>query len=647
MRNGCKKFIIFEKYIKDLFIKNMIKQLNLILIMVFVSQVVFSQISAFEKGNEIFYKGPLAYKQALPYYLNALDSLEKDAYLNFKIGRCYLYTDEKNRAIQYFRKAFDLNERKRSTAQYFLAKAFQHDQQFDSAIYHYTEYLKSIRFIRKKKEKKEVLKRIAACENAKKYLANEKEGFSRNAGREMNTEYSDYMPVMDTKGAVLYSTTRSIKKNSNKQYIDSLVFEAYEDILSQKRKHAPVNVTNFNTLNHDAVVSISHNGKYMIVYRSENGGDLYLSERVGEDWSDFKAFPKPINTKHHESSAYISSDGKTLYFVSNRKYRKKHDIYISTKNDKGKWRRPKALSDSINTKYDEESIFLHPDGMTLFFASKGHATMGGYDIFYSRLIDGEWSKAVNLGYPINSTENDLYFNVSSDGKYAFFSSDKAGGFGGHDLYATQLATDVFQKTFLKGIVSDAVTKTPLQAKIELYDSKNNLVLSIMSSPDSGKYFKAIPSGEYSLLASAPGYLFFNKHLSIEKTRGFDTIIQNIEIKKQKKNSSIVLSEIEFDYNKASLRESSYPALDRIAEYLKNNPDLDIEISGHTDNTGSKKVNTDLSQKRAQSVVDYLVSKGVKNKRLTAKGYADEKPIDTNKTAEGRQNNRRVEFKIIK
>lgn len=610
----------------------------------FTALLSFSQNSDFEKGDSFFYKGPLAFRQALPHYLKAADSMKNDAYFNFKIGRCYLYSKTKEKAIPHLQIALRKKGKKKTAAEYFLGVAYQHNQQFDSAIYHYKAYLTSIKGFRRKAEEKIVNKRITECEYAKKYTAELKEEPVLPFG-EVNTEFSDYMAINDSETGKIYFTSRRISQNSNTASIDSLSNQAYEDIFIHDSL-----TRNFITVNkpfNDAVVSISQNGKYLIIYRSENGGDLFLSEKENGEWSSFEAFPKPINSRFHESSAHISKDGKRLYFVSDRKLKKQHDIYFTEKNEKGEWTKPIALSDSINTIYNEESVFLHPDENLMFFSSQGHSSMGGFDIFYSRKAEnGEWTKAQNLGYPINSTENELFYFVSGDGSASYFSSDKKGGKGEHDIYKADVFDDIFALNFFTGKILDADTKENLTAEFELYNTDNEKVMTISTASDSGSYFEKIKPGIYTIRLTTPNYIFYNSQIEIPETNRYDTVFHNIELKKLIEGNAIVVSQIEFDYNEATLRESSFSALDQMALYLEKNPTLKVEISGHTDNVGSRKVNIELSQERAESVVNYLVSKGIKQERLIAKGYAFDKPIDTNETSAGRQNNRRVEFKIL-
>jgi len=323
---------------------------------------------------------------------------------------------------------------------------------------------------------------------------------------------------------------------------------------------------------------------------------------------------------------------------------------------------------------------MHPDGKTLYFSSKGHRNMGGYDIFKSVNENGKWSEPENIGYPINTPDDDVFFTMAASGIRGYYSSERIGGVGGQDIYvitflgaekpvifntedellaitsqpikaaniesAVEIKTS--QVTLLKGNVKDEQTLTPLYAVLELYDNElNQKIASFETNSATGRFLVSLPSGKnYGLSVKAEGYLFHSENFNISSSQGYQEIEKDILMKKIEVGRSIVLNNIFFDFNKATLRPESASELDRLTELLKEMPKLKIEISGHTDNIGSAAYNIKLSESRAQAVVDYLIKKGIDKSRLEFKGYGFEQPIASNDTDEGRQLNRRTEFKII-
>ena len=330
---------------------------------------------------------------------------------------------------------------------------------------------------------------------------------------------------------------------------------------------------------------------------------------------------------------------------------------------------------AINTPFDEEGVFITPDGETLYFSSKGHKTMGGFDIFKSKYEDGKWSNPVNMGYPVNTPDDDVFFTMASSGQRGYYSSKKKDGFGGQDLYIITFlgaakpmilstedlqlayleksampkpAPKIEQNTILSGVILDSDNLTPLQATIDIIDnSKNELMASFESNSTSGAYLISLKPGKnYGISVSKPEYLFHSENFDIPEDAVAKKIQKDILLKKIEVGIKIVLNNIFFDFNKATLRPESVAELDRLNRLMTDTPSLRIEISGHTDNVGSASYNQKLSESRAKAVVDYLLKKGVDASRLEYKGYGFEQPVASNKTEEGRQQNRRTEFKIL-
>jgi outer membrane protein OmpA-like peptidoglycan-associated protein len=402
-------------------------------------------------------------------------------------------------------------------------------------------------------------------------------------------------------------------------------------------------------------IAVTNDGQKLLVYFDDDGnGEIYESELKGKDWTAPVSLGFPINTEYHESSASYAPDGKTLYFVSNRKGGLGgRDIWMSTRTPDGKWTTPINLGEPINTPDDEEGVFIHPDGKTMFFSSKGHKGKGGYDVFVSVFDEGHWSDPVNLGEPVNGPGDDIFIVLTANGKKGYFSS--AGNNNkDKDIYELEFIPNFKLKntgpklTLVKGIVIDADTKQPIGANLRITDnSKNEPVGDYKSNESTGNFLISLPSGKnYGLSVNAEGYMFHSENFNIPDTAQFKEYFIKVELKKLKEGTKVILKNIFFDYDKATLRPESYPELDRVVDLLKQNQNIKIEISGHTDSKGSDEYNLKLSQARAKSVVDYIISKGIDAKKIIAKGYGETQPIDTNDTEEGRQNNRRVEFKVL-
>ena len=381
--------------------------------------------------------------------------------------------------------------------------------------------------------------------------------------------------------------------------------------------------------------------------------DIYFSENVNGEWSKIKPLSDKINKANSwESQPSISTDGKTLYFISDRQggYGG-YDIYKSTMEDNGEWGAPVNLGPTINSKGNEKSPFIHPDGITLYFSSDGWPGMGGYDIFYSKLDDnGAFSKPVNLGYPINSPDNEIGFFVSTDGTKGYFASNKFSGKGGWDLYSFDLYEEARPEKvlFIKGTVKDESSTLPVKAKIELRNVETKKVSEIPLDTNTGKYVAVTPfKNDYVMTIKKEGYVSESKYIAKTDTVFSAPANIDMDIKPIELNKSYRINDIYFDFNSFQLNPESKIVLDQFIEFLNFNPSLDIEIQGHTDNIGNDAENLKLSANRAKAVYDYLVQMGISSERLTYKGFGKTKPVATNETEEGRAKNRRTVFLITK
>lgn len=488
----------------------------------------------------------------------------------------------------------------------------------------------------------------------------------KNLGKPLNSVFSDFAPVISADGLRMIFTSRrpinekEIKKN--KESMENIYISDYDaktDKWSEpKRLGESVNLPE----RHNSAIALSNDGQTMLLFRNDNNGngDIYESHLEGEQWTEAVKFPEPINSPKHESSASISPDGRTIYFCSDRDDGKGgRDIWFCTQEKNGKWGKSKNLGSIINTKEDEEGVFIHPDGKTLYFSSKGHKSIGGYDIFKSTFeklpagqLGGKWTKPINLGAPINTPDDDVYFVITADGKTGYYASAKSGGIGEKDIYQIKPVEKKQDKgpklTLLKGIISDKLTSALLGSDIEITDNmKNEVISKIKSNSATGKFLISLPSGKnYGITVKAEGYLFHSENFDIPDSAAYSEVSLIIQLEKMIVGSKIILRNIFFNFASDSLRNESSNELENIYNLLVENPDMKIEISGHTDNLGSLEINTKLSSARAKSVVEYLIKRGIFSTRLEYKGFAYSQPIASNDNEEGRQLNRRVEFKIL-
>ena len=492
-----------------------------------------------------------------------------------------------------------------------------------------------------------------------------------NIGKELNSSFADYAPVINADGSEMYFTSRrpvTEKEKKKGQAVSENIYAASFDKQQQqwsavKLLSAPVNQSKrFNS-----IIGLSNNGERMLLYRDDKygNGDIFESLLTGREWSNPIPLPEPINSPHIETSASISPDGKTLYFVSNRPNGQGDlDIWYSTKNQQGKWEKAKNLGNTVNTPEKEEGVFIHPDGKTLYFSSKGLGGAGGYDIFYTRLENGVWTKPQNLGEGINSANDDVYFVMEANGKVGYYSSERKDGMGEKDIFRVTF-TDFEKKkdnspllTLFKGLVIDKETSLPLAAEIEIIDlEKNEQITTLSSNAATGSFLISLPSGKnYGINVKKNGFLFYSDNMNIPKEDSYKEIIKTVLLEKLKAGSKIVLNNIFYDYDKATLLPASKNELDRLYELLMQNPSIKVELSAHTDSRGSDAYNNKLSQERSQSCLDYLIKKGIQQNQLVIKGYGKQQLLISDeqvnqlkteyKKETAHQQNRRTEIKIL-
>lgn len=599
------------------------------------------------------------YQKALQLYMKAYKYNPENAELNYQIANCYLNGKEKRSALPYILKAAKMKPEMTPMLDWHIGQAYHYNEEYEKAY----DYYRSFRAYISKKggNTVKVKQRMKQCRNGIE-MKNKPINIEINNLSALNSKFDDYAPLVTADKSSIIFTSRRAGSTGGLRASDQKYYEdIYRSDFVNGKWTEPVNVGKpMNTKYHDATVGISPDGQELFLYHN---GNIFYTRSEGKSWQVPKAMPAEINSTEVENSAAFSYNGKEIYFVRGKDPdpdKSNSDIYVSYHKN-GTWTDAEPVSSRINTPFDEDGVFMHPDGKTLYFSSKGHNSIGGFDIFKSTKDErGRWQDPVNLGYPLNTADDDLFFVLSADGKTAFYSSLKPGGKGGLDIYeidfepqkdTAQTDTTSSPKVFLtlvKGIITDGKTRDKLEADIEIVDNESSeIVMTVKSNSSSGKYLVSLPSGKnYGMEVKKKGYLFHSENFKIEEKDEYQEFVKNIRLYPIEKDVKVVLRNIFFDTNKSKLRPESYTELNKLKNLLEKNPKMNIEISGHTDNQGSYAHNKALSKARAQAVVDYLIKNGIDKNRLKSRGASWDEPIDTNDTPKGRQKNRRVEFKVL-
>lgn len=463
----------------------------------------------------------------------------------------------------------------------------------------------------------------------------------RNLGPGVNSGDNEYWPGMTVDGETLIYT-RLVNGQE-----DFYVSSKFQDSWVNSRP-LPGSI---NTTNNEGYTSVSADGRYIFFTVCNQDGfgscDIFYSFLKGTAWSRRMNMGERINTAQWDAQPAISADGKTLIFSSARPggYGGK-DLWVSYwKNNN--WTQPENLGKTINTGADEEAPYLHYDGKTLYFASSGHTGYGQHDIFRSQILGGgNWTNPENMGRGINTDADEAGFYVDFKGEKAYIASSRAGGFGGLDIYSLKLSADKkpMPITYVKGIIMDAETKNEITGRIELINLESG---KPALSDSSTRFFTTLePNGMYGLNVYRSGYLFYSANFQSTPSGIDSPFLVTALLKPIKMDQTVILNNIFFETDKFELRPESTPELQKLFTLLKANPDVLVEISGHTDNQGTEAHNASLSVNRAKSVKDYLVKAGIPATAIKTAGYASTKPIGDNNTAAGRAINRRIEMKII-
>ncbi len=607
--------------------------------------------------------------------------------VHYLLGVSYYYNGHIAQSLGYLRTAYakkeqDLKKSDTLLVIWYYGKALLHTGDPDNALKVFQEYNKKYSVLKKPPKEiptlEEVSLNIQYCKNAKKYIRNPKYVLINNAGRGVNGSFPDYAPVLNKDATKLYFTSRRRNK-SDFQAIDGFY---YEDIYVSERENdqaqwgeaKPIDAINGKF--HESAVFISYDEERLYIYKNEknNHGDLYVAKFKKGEWKAPKPLGEPINTKKYfEPSACESPDGKYLFFVSDRPGGYGGlDIYISEKQADGTWGEPKNVGPTINTPYNEDAPLLLADGKTFFFSSDNPKSMGGFDVFQTEWRGGtDFAEPENLGYPINTTGDDIYVMLTQDKKYLYIASERASGYGEKDIFIIDMDPQppldsliAWKKreeeraklnlqaphTIVWKII-DAKTGKPVRAYIEF-------VLT-----DYKKYTyrpEEFPTEDYHLplgseipkkvVIAHPKYYEYTEDLKLpeEAPNGIASYVFKIEplpadVFEDPEKGLIIT--VYYDFDKYNIRPSEVPKVEKLTRIMKSDKALKVYLAGHTDVRGSNQYNIELSRKRALSVKYYLMQKGIGGDRMFISFFGEEKTVDNSGTEAGHQRNRRVEVRV--
>ena len=568
-------------------------------------------------------------------------------------------------AEQGFEKVMDIDPLYNTKVMYTLALSEMKLKKYEQAAAHFQQYLdtqpknKSLREKATRNQKKAVF--------ISKALANPVPFQPTNLGENINEkERWEYFPSLTADEQTLVFTTLYLTDRQEDFYMSQKRDGIWQKAIPMKEINTPLN---------EGAQSISANGKFLVYTacdRKDGFGkcDLYFSEVKNGRWTKPKNMGSTINSSAAEKQPSISADGSTLYFASNRSGGEGNsDIWVSYRKKDGKWGKPQNLGPTINTTLDESFPFIHQDGHTLYLSSEGHPGMGKFDLFFSRKqMDGSWEHPTNLGYPINTVNDETSFIVSLNGQTAYFASDRDYQQVPNAPIKKRIPTDIYTFdlypdarpmpiTYVQAKVFDAISGERLMAQVEFASLQDGNSYAEAQTDEDGEFLVCLPTGkDYALYVAKEGYTFHSENFALGvKSSLQDPYLLEIPLHPIPKlmtkldttvSQPTVLKNVFFDTGSAELRQESYFELGKLKKLLVENEGMYIQINGHTDNIGSAEDNQQLSEHRAKAVQDYLVAQGIESGRLRFKGFGETVPIAGNDTETGRQQNRRTEFVII-
>ena len=602
--------------------------------------------------------------------LNLVGKFPNFAEAHFLLAQTYLDANQNKEAMIHLNAGIKLHPEIFPEAYLILAEGYMSESNYKEAEKMISSYLPYPKNDAKMEKRAQLI--LASCVFAQRAMESPVPFEPVSMGDGVNSEMDEYYPCITADQKTLLFT-RLVKDDRTDVGQQEDFYISRKDAQGGFAPAQPV--MSINTVMNEGAPSLSADGNTLIFTACQTldgqwgdnrtgigSCDLFYSMKVGNDWDGGQNMGNTINSGAWESQPSFGADGKTMYFVRGTRTAggmKDQDIYYSVLKDNGAWTKPEKVRGLVNTIFDEESVMIHPDGNTLYFSSNGHPGMGGMDIFVSRRdIDGNWGKPVNLGYPINTSKDENSFQVTADGDYALFASDRPGGKGGLDLYQFALPEAAKPKRvyYVEGTITDKNSYKKLEAQLQLLDMETGTIMAnTFSNPMTGGYLLCLPPGkDYVLNVSKDGYLFHSERFTLSNEVQSAPLKVNVQLQKLKVGTKISLTNttdngvknVFFDSNSDILKKESYAELNRLVELLNKNPDRKIEVGGHTDDVGDDASNLSLSQRRAEAVRNYLIQSGISAARLTAKGYGETQPQVPNDSDANRAKNRRTEFLVL-
>ena len=585
----------------------------------------------------------------------------KSAEACIKMGLIYELNGQKDEAVRQYERSIELQPDAPQTLPSYHKTGDYYFKlgQYEKALPYFEKTVAKTSFATSihKRAKAQILNCRFALESVKKPLTFN----SLPLQKPFNEFASQAFPVLTADNETIFFTQNSGNEN--------IFYSTRADSVWR----APTSISDtINTPQNEGTCSISADGRTLVFAAcsrpdSRGGCDLYIVGKIGSTWGVPQNMGDAVNSYDWDSQPALSADGRTLYFSSERTGGLgKADIWVSKMLLNGQWGKPTNLGKTVNTAGEDKSPFIHANGQTLFFATDGLVGMGGLDLFYTEnLSDTAWSKPVNLGYPINTQEDQVSLFISADCQKGYYTLDQHNNpqlrqeafldkkspmkvlLCSFDL-PDEIKAKCHQTNYLKGTVYDAKTNQKIGADIELIDLKTNQTKALMSADaQTGAYLTVLNNGaKYALYVNKPGYFFKSLSFDYSQKNNTNGVLLDIALTPLQKNSRDVLSNLFFDSGQFSINEDSKTELEKLAKFLKTNALLRVEISGHTDDVGNERENLVLSQKRAKTVVAYLLQLGIDPARMVASGYGKTRPLVVNVTEENRRQNRRIEWRIL-